>query len=160
MYQQQTRSYPPSPLPPARLKQTVEVAKQIEANARLPDQVFGVVSRALDVNPEIGLTGLTWRNGRQGAASAPPGQLVQSAQLQLQLMAKPSDQKAVLATINKFVQGPGRERAGRLGAHGQAAGEPRFQRQADRQHREPAARAAAARALRGRAGAQVGGIAA
>ncbi len=29
---------------------------------------------------------------------------MQSAQLQLQLMAKPSDQKAVLATINKFVK--------------------------------------------------------
>ena len=59
----------------------------------------------MDVNPEISLTGLTWRHGRQGiAAGTPPGQLVQSAQLQLQLMAKPSDQKAVLATINKFVK--------------------------------------------------------
>jgi hypothetical protein len=104
-YQQQTLSYPPSPLPPARLKQTVEAAKQIEARSRLPDQIFGVVSRAMDVNPEISLTGLTWRHGRQGIpAATPAGQLVQSAQLQLQLMAKASDQKAVLATINKFVK--------------------------------------------------------
>jgi hypothetical protein len=104
-YQQLTRSYPPSPLPPARLKQTVDVAKQIEASARLPDQVFGVVSRALDVNPDIDLTALTWRQGHQVVPpGAPSGQLVQSAQLQLQLMAKPSDQKAVLATISKFVK--------------------------------------------------------
>ena len=104
-YQEQTRSYPPSPLPPGRLKQTVEVAKQIEASTRLPDKVFGVVSRAMDVNPDIGLTGLTWRHGHQGAASAGShAELVQSAQLQLQIMAKPSDQKAVLATINKFVK--------------------------------------------------------
>lgn len=104
-YQQLTRSYPPSPLPPARLKQTVEAAKQIEAGARLPDQVFAVVSQALDLNPGIDLAGLTWRHGKLAAASgAPAGGLVQSAQLQLQLMAKPSDQKAVLATINKFVK--------------------------------------------------------
>jgi hypothetical protein len=104
-YQEQTRSYPPSPLPPARLKQTVEVARQIQASARLPDQLFGLVSRAMDMNPEIGLTGLTWHHGRQGVpAGSPPGQLVQSAQLQLQLTAKPSDQKTVLATINKFVK--------------------------------------------------------
>ena len=104
-YQRLTRSYPPSPAPPARLKLTVETAKQIAANARMPDQLFAVVSQALDVNPEIELTGLTWRHGRQVVpAGTPPGQLVQSAQLQLQLLAKPSDQKAVLARINKFVK--------------------------------------------------------
>ena len=102
-YQELTRSYPPSPLPPARLKQTVEVAKQIQATARLPDRVFGVVSHAMDVNPDIGLTGLTWRYGRQGTGSGSPD-MVQSAQLQLQIMAKPSDQKALLAAINKFVK--------------------------------------------------------
>ena len=44
------------------------------------------------------------RPSRGSRPNAPPGQRVQSAQLQLQLMAKPSDQKAVLATINKFVK--------------------------------------------------------
>jgi len=104
-YQENTRSYPPSPAPPARLKLTVEVVKQIAANARLPDQTFRVVSQALDVNPEIELTGLSWRHDRQAVPpGSPPGQLVQFAKLQLQMMAKPSDQKALLASINRFLK--------------------------------------------------------
>jgi hypothetical protein len=104
-YQELTRSYPPSPAPPARLKLTVEVASQIAANARLPEQAFRAVSRALDANPEIELTGLTWRLDRQVVPpGSPPGQLVQVAKLQLQTMTKPSDHKALLAGINKLLK--------------------------------------------------------
>ena len=92
-YQEITRSYPPRPCRLDRLKHSVDVAKQIDARARLPDKTFGVVSQALDVNPEMSLTGLTWRHGRLGSEPAAPGQLAQSALLQIQLVAAPSDQK-------------------------------------------------------------------
>jgi hypothetical protein len=104
-YQAITRSFPPAPTSAERLKLTVEVVERIAGQSRLPEAVFRAVSQALDGNPEITLSALTWKHGRQGgSAGAPAAALVQSAQLQLQMLAKPSEQKAVLAAINKFVK--------------------------------------------------------
>jgi len=104
-YQTIASSFPPAPANAERLRLTVEVAERVATQSRLPEAAFRAVGQALDGNPEITLTAFTWKHGRQGGTEdAPPAQLVQSAQLQLQMLAKPSEQKAVLATINKFVK--------------------------------------------------------
>jgi len=104
-YQSITRSFPPAPATADRLKQSVEVAARIRSLARLPDKTFVAVSQALENHPEIELTGLTWRHGRApGNAGTASGLLVQTAILQLQLMAQPGDFKGALATIHHFVR--------------------------------------------------------
>lgn len=108
-YQSITRSFPPAPATAERLKQSVEVAQRVRSLARLPDKTFQAVSHALEDHPEIELTGLTWRHGRvSGNAETASGLLVQTAVLQLQLMAQPGDFKGALATINHFVKDLGK----------------------------------------------------
>lgn len=111
-YQTITRSFPPSPARADRLKLTVEVAQRVAAQARLPERTFLVVSQVLDANPALTLTGLTWTHGRApGQSEAAEQKFAQSARLQLELTAKPSEQKEVLAAIGKFVDELGKNEA-------------------------------------------------
>jgi hypothetical protein len=111
-YQGITRTFPPTPTSTERLKHTVEVARRIHAMTRLPDQAYRVISQALDANPAITLSSLTWRNGRIGQTESGAGStLAQSALLQVELQAMPSDYRGAIATVSKFVKDLGSHQA-------------------------------------------------
>jgi hypothetical protein len=104
-YQQLARTFPPAPTTPANLRLTIEVAERLGKLMRLPEASFLAVSHALDANPELALSGLTWRHGRTGGSGqGVPGPLAQSAVLQVELTAMPSDYKGAMQQINKFVK--------------------------------------------------------
>jgi hypothetical protein len=102
-YQDITRTFPPAPASADRLKQAVDVAARIGTMSRLPDRVYQIVGQGLDANPELTLGTLTWRYGKP-PASEPTAQLVQSALLQVQLLAQPGDFTGALNAVNKFVK--------------------------------------------------------
>jgi hypothetical protein len=104
-YQQLARSFPPAPTTPANLRLTIEVAERLGKLMRLPDASFRAVGSALEANPGLELSGLTWRHGRMGAPGQEgAGALAQSAVLQVELTAMPSDYKGAMQQINKFVR--------------------------------------------------------
>jgi hypothetical protein len=104
-YQELARSFPPAPTTPANLRQTIEVAQRLGKFTRLPDASFRAVSNALEANPGLALSGLSWRHGHTGeSATGTPGPLAQSAVLQVELTAMPSDYKGAMQQINKFVK--------------------------------------------------------
>ena len=107
-YQQMTRSFPPTPVPSDRLQLTVDVSGRIASIARVPDTLFGVVSRTLEKYPGVRLNGVQWKVGRAGSdaagGAALVGPLSQSAMLQMELTAQPGDMKGTLSTINSFVR--------------------------------------------------------
>ena len=107
-YQEITRTFPPAPASSERLKLTVDVAGRIAAMARLPDKTYRVVGQALDGNPDLTLNGFTWKHGHTGSEPAAPGQLAQSALLQIELLAAPGDFTSALNTVNKFTKDLGR----------------------------------------------------
>jgi len=106
-YQAITRSFPPAPVSSDKLQLTVDVAGRIGSIARLPDIVFGVLSRALDKYPAMRLNAVKWQLGRVGAEANSPapasGPLSQSATLQMELTTQPGDIKGALGSINSFV---------------------------------------------------------
>jgi hypothetical protein len=103
-YQEITRTFPPAPAGADRLQQTVDVAARIGSMSRLPDRVYQVVGQGLDANPDLTLGAMTWRYGKPGGATEPTAQLVQSALLQVQLLAQPGDFTGALNTVNKFAR--------------------------------------------------------
>jgi hypothetical protein len=107
LYQEITRTFPPTPADSHRLRLTVDVAQRVAAMARLPDKAYVAVSRGLDANPSITLTGLTWRHGV--LTGSDPPQLAQTAQLQVELLAPPGDIAGALSAVNKLVKDLGRQ---------------------------------------------------
>jgi hypothetical protein len=109
LYQEITRTFPPTPTALERLRPTVEVANRIAAMGRLPDKAYLAVSQGLDANPGITLTSLTWRHGRVAAADTM--QFAQSALLEIELLAPPGDIGAALTAVNKLVKDLARHEA-------------------------------------------------
>ncbi|MEO8628214.1 MAG: hypothetical protein ABI612_08935 [Betaproteobacteria bacterium] len=113
-YLELTRSFPPSPVPSAKLQQTVDVAERIGTMSRMPDSVFRVVSAALEKYPAMRLNGLQWRNGgalaeaTAAVTNAAPTGLSQSTVLQIELTAQPGDFRSALVNINNLVRELGR----------------------------------------------------
>jgi hypothetical protein len=103
-----TRSFPPTPVPSDRLQLAVDVSGRIASIARLPDTLFGLVSRTLEKYPGVRLNGVQWKLARGASDAAGGGALVgplsQSAMLQMELIAQPGDMKGTLSTINSFVR--------------------------------------------------------
>jgi hypothetical protein len=102
LYQEITRTFPPTPAAAERLRLTVDVANRIAGMARLPDKAYLAVSQGLDANPGITLTSLTWRHGPVPAADPP--QFAQSALLEIELLAPPGDIGTALTAVNKLVK--------------------------------------------------------
>jgi hypothetical protein len=107
VYQDITRTFPPTPADSHRLRMTVDAAKRLADMARLPDKAYLAVSRGLDANPDITLTGLTWRHAR--VAGTEPPQLAQTAVMQVELLAPPGDIATALNIVNKLVKDLGRQ---------------------------------------------------
>ena len=102
LYQEITRTFPPTPADSERLRLTVDVAQRVSALTRLPEKAYIAVSHGLDANPGITLTGLTWRNGR--VAGSDPPQLAQSALLEIELLAPAGDVGTAIGAVNKLVK--------------------------------------------------------
>ncbi len=109
LYQEITRSFPPAPTSAEPLRQTVEVAERIESLARTPEQVFQIVSQALERSPAIALQGLLWRRAAPAAAGSegapdPTGPFPgQWATLQLELRGYTGGYRGALGSIDQFV---------------------------------------------------------
>ena len=106
LYQEITRTFPPTPADSGRLRLTVDVAQRIAALARLPEKAYAAVSQGLDANPEITLNSLTWRNSR--VPGTEPPQMAQSAVMEIELLAPPGDIGAAMTAVNKLVKDLGR----------------------------------------------------
>jgi hypothetical protein len=102
LYQEITRTFPPTPADSGRLRLTVDVAQRVAALSRLPDRAYVAVSQGLDANPSVTLTGLTWRHAR--AVGIDPPQLAQTALLEIELLAPPGDIGTALNAVNKLVK--------------------------------------------------------
>jgi hypothetical protein len=104
-YQEITRTFPPAPASAERLKQAVDVAARIGTMSPLPEKTYQVVSQGLEANPALTLGGMTWRYGKpSGDGTAAAAQPVQSALLQVQVLAQPGDFTGALSAVNKFVK--------------------------------------------------------
>ncbi len=62
-YQQVTAQFPDAPTSADNLRHTVEIAEQIRAGLRTPQQMLTLISRALDASPAIALQRIEWHNG-------------------------------------------------------------------------------------------------
>jgi hypothetical protein len=102
LYQEITRTFPPTPTDSQRLRLTVDVAKRLAEKSRLPDKAYLAVSRGLDANPEITLTQLKWRHGL--VPGSDPPQIAQTASLEIELLAPPGDLATPLNAVNKLVK--------------------------------------------------------
>ncbi len=60
-YREATRQFPAAPTSADNLRRGIELADQLRAAARTPEQFLVVVSRALDASPEISLIELGWQ---------------------------------------------------------------------------------------------------
>jgi hypothetical protein len=109
LYQEITRTFPPTPADSGRLRLTVDVAQRVSEMARLPEKAYAAVSQGLDANPGIMLNSLTWRNGR--VLGSDPPQIAQSALLEIELLAPPGDIGAAMTAVNKLVKDLGRNEA-------------------------------------------------
>lgn len=65
-YQAATRQFPAAPTSADNLRKAAELAEKLRAAATTPEQLFGVVARALTPSPEIALVELGWQNSAAG----------------------------------------------------------------------------------------------
>lgn len=63
-YQQVSAQFPQAPTSAANLRDTVELAKEIRNGLRTPENMFQVVSQAMDAFPQVQLRRLDWHYGK------------------------------------------------------------------------------------------------
>lgn len=71
LYAELTRQFPASPVTSTTMKQTVDAFERIRARARTPEVLFQIVSDALEAEPALVLTSLSWRHAKTPDGSAP-----------------------------------------------------------------------------------------
>ncbi len=64
LYSELTRQFPEAPVTAAALKQTVDAFDRLRLRARTPELLFSVVSAALEPNPLVSISSVTWKHGR------------------------------------------------------------------------------------------------
>ena len=115
-YQQVTEQFPQAPTTTENLRNTVEMAEQIRAGLRTPEEMFALVSRALDASPQIQLSHLAWHYGRKSLdaesalgpaaadarAQSESRALFQSAIVSGEVSPFEGDYKAAMALISAF----------------------------------------------------------
>lgn len=71
LYAELTRQFPAAPVTSTTMKQTVDAFERIRTRARTPEALFQVVSEALEAEPALVLTSLSWRHAKTPDGSAP-----------------------------------------------------------------------------------------
>nr|MCU0869370.1 hypothetical protein [Burkholderiales bacterium] len=112
LYTEVQREFPASPVGSAVLKQTVDVAANLRASGRLPDDAMGIVSEVLDTHPSVSLETLAWRHGRfadavsafGNSATTTPGGLPARQVMQITGTIEPfaGDYRSAITTIRDF----------------------------------------------------------
>ena len=113
-YQQVTAQFPDTPTSADNLRHTVEIAEQIRAGVRSPETMFSIISRALDVSPDIQLQRLEWHYGDAtktetganpaGAPAAGPGSLLQTGIVYGEVTRFAGDFRMAMNAITTFLQ--------------------------------------------------------
>lgn len=124
-YQQVSAQFPQAPTSAANLRNTVDLAKEIQNGLRTPESMFQVISQALDAFPQVQLRRLDWHYGKsldeiapapsasQIQVSAAAGPPVQIGIVHAQLQPAMPGYRQQLDLINAF--------ASRIGSNSQVA---------------------------------------
>lgn len=123
-YQEATRQFPAAPTIAENLRRAIEVSQKIGATTRTPEIMMGLVSQALDSNPDITMKSLTWKYdsadfaaARDAGASpsatpafAPPpvaqgaGKRKESALIDAEVRPFRGDYRVAIDSINRFAE--------------------------------------------------------
>ncbi|MBA2352013.1 MAG: hypothetical protein H0V78_09585 [Burkholderiales bacterium] len=107
-YAEASQQFPQAPTSADNLRRIVEAAQKIRSEGRNPEMLLKVVSRALDLNPDIALKRLVWHAGAPGSASpapiesAPPGAGIEMGSIEGEIMPFNGNYRAALETINRL----------------------------------------------------------
>jgi hypothetical protein len=117
-YQEATRQFPAAPASAETLKKTVEVAQKLKETARTPEMMMDIISKALEVSPNISLKKFGWKYGQSeietagtptlstadSSAPAPTTGLPrkQSGLLEGEIRPFRGDYRAAIQSINEF----------------------------------------------------------
>jgi len=110
-YKEVTAQFPQTPASAEELRDTVEAAQRIRSALRTPEGMLVVLSRALDVSPDVALRKVDWRYGVQaeaaGDAAAEPSRstgrvLRQMGVIAAEVTRDTQDHRAVLDRIRAF----------------------------------------------------------
>lgn len=111
-YAEASQQFPQAPTSAENLQRVVEAAQKIRSEGRNPEMLLKVVSRALDLNPDIALKRLVWHAGVSGAASpassgpagsAPSGAGIETGSIEGEIMPFNGNYRAALETINSLI---------------------------------------------------------
>ena len=110
-YKEVTAQFPHTPASAEELRDTVEAAQRIRGELRTPEAMLVVVSRALDVSPDIALRKVDWRYGvpAEAAGDAAPNPAGsagraprQTGVISAEVTRDTQDHRAVLDRIREF----------------------------------------------------------
>lgn len=111
-YASLTREFPQSRVSAAVLRQTVDAYERLRAQGRSPEDLFGILSQALEASPSVTLVGLSWRHGRFDDAGAAfgsakdaardVGPLRQAGMMTGEIQPFTGDYRSAVAAIREF----------------------------------------------------------
>lgn len=115
-YESVTQQFPKAPTTASNLKQAVEIAERIRAEARTPERALARVSRALDDSPGIFLRTILWKSGApdlsRGSAASPLSSAAHQEHAVIDAEIRPfkGDYRSAIAAIDTFVERLSREK--------------------------------------------------
>lgn len=112
-YKEVTAQFPQTPASAEELRDTVEAAQRIRGALRTPERMLVVISRALDISPDVALRRVDWRYGvpaeaagdampAQGSGSAATGEPREVGVVVAEITRDAQDHRAVLDRIRGF----------------------------------------------------------
>ncbi|MBC7945953.1 MAG: hypothetical protein H7X91_11980 [Burkholderiales bacterium] len=106
-YAQASQQFPQAPTSADNLQRIVEAAQKIRSEGRTPEMLLKVVSRAIDLNPDIALKRLVWHAGVSVTASpgefAPTRAGVETGSIEGEIIPFNGNYRAALETINRLI---------------------------------------------------------
>ncbi len=112
-YVEVTKTFPQTPASAENLEKAVQFAARIRKDSRTPERVMLALSHALETNPEIALTRLSWKFGVEGRDAGkgedmalPPaaGGWQESGLVEGEVRPFHGDYRAAMASINRLAE--------------------------------------------------------
>ncbi|MGH8671510.1 MAG: hypothetical protein ACREUA_05660, partial [Burkholderiales bacterium] len=103
-YLKAKRSFPFVPVSAENLQKSVEAVAQLRKQARTPNRLMLVLSRALDPNPIVRLSGLSWDSGLINADNAISRTARETGTVDGDIRPFGGDYRAAITAIDAFVQ--------------------------------------------------------